>query len=87
MTDRKKNGTSGCTSHFCVIDHRVVASGVAVLAAVCLADWEFLPFKKDKCRIHVIRKETDIDFGRNELHRYIVADPVNGDRGIFADFE
>lgn len=86
MTDRKKNGTSGCTSHLCVIDHWVVTSGVAVLVAVCLADWEFLPFKEDKCRIHVIRQKADIDFCRNELHRYIVADFVNGDRGIFADF-
>lgn len=72
------NWSSTGTSYSC--HERVTSQGVAFLCqktifAVCLPDWKFLPFKKDKCRIHVIRQKVDIDFCGNELHRYIVADP------------
>lgn len=43
------------------------------------------PFIKDVCGRHIIRQETDLHFGSNELHGHIIINPVNRDRGIPVD--
>ncbi len=43
------------------------------------------PFIKDVCGRHIIRKETDLHLGGNELRGYIIINTVNGDRGIPVD--
>ena len=43
------------------------------------------PFIKDVCTGHIIRKETDLHFGSDELHGHIIINPVNRGRGIPVD--
>lgn len=58
---------------------------MTVVISVCTADRKLLIVKEDEGRIHVVRKKTDVNLGRNELHRYIVTDFINGNGGIFAN--
>ena len=59
---------------------------MAVIIAVGPAEGKFFVFPKEKDRIHIIGKITDIQRCRNELYGDIIADAVNGDGGIFTDF-
>ena len=59
---------------------------MAVVIAVRLADGELLVIKEDVGRSHVVRKIADIHFCSDELHGDIIADLVDGDGGILADF-
>ena len=59
---------------------------MAVIIAVCSADRELFILIQDVGRVHVIRKIADIHLCRNELHGNIIADAVNGNSGILADF-
>ncbi len=43
------------------------------------------PFIKDVCGGHIIRQETDLHFGSDELHGHIIRNTVNRDRGIPVD--
>jgi len=79
--------TSSCTSHSGIVyGWWVVPLRTAVLIPVSHADGVMLPLIQDKCRRHVIRKETDFHFGCDELHGYIIVHPVNGNSGIPVHF-
>ena len=58
---------------------------MAVLHFIRFTDRESFALIKDKSRIHVIRKETDLNTGRNELHRAVIADLIDGNSSIFTD--
>ena len=58
---------------------------MAVIIAVGPADGELLIFKQNESRVHVIRKKSDIYFGRDELHGHIIADLVDGNGRVLAD--
>lgn len=57
----------------------------AVFVTVCLPDGVMLPFVKDVGGGHIIRQETDLHFGGDELHGNIVIRPVDRDSGIPVD--
>lgn len=59
---------------------------MAVFIAVGPADGELLTIRQNVSGIHVIRKIADIHLCRDELHGNIVADRVDGNGRIFADF-
>ncbi len=42
-----------------------------------------LPFRKDKCAVHVLREVADLHVLGDELHGDIVAYTVDGDGGVF----
>lgn len=82
-----KNDTSAVTSDSGIINGRstITALRVAVLIAIGSADRIFLLIHQDVSSVHVIGQIADIDLCRDELHGDIIADVVNGNRGVLTD--
>lgn len=59
---------------------------MTVFIPVGQAKWKLFFFKKNKSRRHVVRKITDVHFGRYKLHGNIQTYVVDGNGRIFSDF-
>lgn len=57
-----------------------------IIQPVGQAKWKLFFFKKNKSRRHVVRKITDVYFGRYKLHGNIQTYVVDGNGRIFSDF-
>lgn len=59
---------------------------MTVFIPIGQAKWKLFFFKKNKSRRHVVRKITDVHFGRYKLHGNIQTYVVDGNGRIFSDF-
>ncbi len=73
----------GITAYLGVIDGMgIVALGAAVFDPVGRTDGKTVAVGQNVGVVHLVGKESDLDFGTDELHGHIIRAVVNGDGGV-----